>query len=78
VLLVDDVISNGTSARAGLALLRAAGVAPVALCVAMMQGNRWMAAWPGAVPVVSGFATPLFERAGGGWRVRAGTLAEPT
>ncbi len=69
VLLVDDVISTGSSARAGLALLRAAGIAPVALCVAMLQGERWRAEWPAAVPVLAAFATPLFARKADGWRV---------
>ena len=50
VLLVDDVISTGSSALAGLAVLRAAGVAPVGLAVAMKQGDRWRAAWPAALP----------------------------
>ncbi len=36
VLLVDDVVSTGASVRAGLALLRAAGVAPVELAAAMI------------------------------------------
>jgi orotate phosphoribosyltransferase len=67
VLLVDDVISTGSSARAGLALLERVGVTPVALSVAMAQGDRWCAAWPGAVPVRAAFATPLFTRAAGGW-----------
>jgi adenine/guanine phosphoribosyltransferase-like PRPP-binding protein len=67
VLLVDDVISTGSSARAGLALLAAAGVAPVALCVAMAQGDRWRAEWPAEVPVVAAFATPLFRRTPEGW-----------
>jgi len=67
VLLVDDVISTGSSARAGLALLAAAGVVPVALCVAMAQGDRWRGAWPSAVPVVAAFATPLFRRVATGW-----------
>ena len=43
VLLVDDVISTGSSAMAGLALLAAAGVRPVGLCVAMIQTRRWAA-----------------------------------
>ena len=77
VLLVDDVISNGTSARAGLALLRAAGVAPVAVCVAMIQGNRWMTEWPPAVPVIGAFATPLFIRAPGGWEPQTATMPVP-
>jgi adenine/guanine phosphoribosyltransferase-like PRPP-binding protein len=68
VLLVDDVISTGASAQAGLALLETAGVRPVGLCVAMAQGNRWCAAWPADLPVAAAFATPLFRRAEGGWR----------
>jgi adenine/guanine phosphoribosyltransferase-like PRPP-binding protein len=71
VLLVDDVISTGTSARAGLAVLHAAGIAPVATCVAMIQGDRWRADWPDDVPVVGAFATPLFDRTADGWRARA-------
>jgi adenine/guanine phosphoribosyltransferase-like PRPP-binding protein len=79
VLLVDDVISTGASARAGLAVLRAAGIVPLAVCVAMIQGDRWRADWPDAVPVVGAFATPLLDRTAEGWRVRPGTrrLAMP-
>ncbi len=76
VLLVDDVISTGASARAGLAVLRAAGIAPVALCVAMIQGDRWQADWPDGLPVAAAFATPLFDRTAAGWRVRPGTVIE--
>jgi adenine/guanine phosphoribosyltransferase-like PRPP-binding protein len=68
VLLVDDVISTGASAQAGLALLDTAGVRPVGLCVAMAQGNGWCATWPDDVPVAAAFATPLFRRAEDGWR----------
>ncbi|MBS0561014.1 MAG: phosphoribosyltransferase [Proteobacteria bacterium] len=71
VLLVDDVISTGSSARAGLAVLGTAGVQPVAMCVAMIQGNRWQADWPGTIPVAAAFATPLFERTEGGWTPRS-------
>jgi adenine/guanine phosphoribosyltransferase-like PRPP-binding protein len=67
VLLVDDVVSTGTSLRAGLALLQAAGVAPVAVAVAMIQGDRWRADWPAATPLGGAFATPLFRRGDGGW-----------
>lgn len=67
VLLVDDVVSTGTSALAGLALLRAAGVEPVALCVGMVQGRRWEGAWPPALPVVGAFETPVLRRVPGGW-----------
>ncbi len=71
VLLVDDVISTGGSAQAGLALLRAAGIAPVGLAVAMVQGDAWRAAWPEAVPVVRAFGTPRFRRVPGGWAPNA-------
>ncbi|MCG7362128.1 phosphoribosyltransferase [Roseomonas sp. ACRSG] len=67
VLLVDDVISTGSSAHAGLALLGKVGVRPVGLCVAMAQGDRWRAEWPDDVPVAAAFATPLFRRGEGGW-----------
>ncbi len=68
VLLVDDVISTGASARAGLAVLQAANIRPVALCVAMAQTNRWHAAWPASVPVAAAFTTPLFQRTTDGWQ----------
>jgi adenine/guanine phosphoribosyltransferase-like PRPP-binding protein len=67
VLLVDDVISTGSSALAGLSLLGKAGMRPVGLCVAMAQGDRWRAEWPAEIPVAAAFATPLFHRAEGGW-----------
>jgi adenine/guanine phosphoribosyltransferase-like PRPP-binding protein len=73
VLLVDDVVSTGASARAGLALLAAAGVTPVALLVAMAQGDRWLAAWPASVPVRAAFATPIFRPVAGGWLPESGT-----
>lgn len=67
VLLVDDVISTGRSIRAGLALLRQAGVRPVAAAALMAQTGRWRADWDADVPVVTTFATPLLRRGGGGW-----------
>lgn len=73
VALVDDVISTGSSARAGVALLRTVGVAPVALLVAMVQGDRWRDGWHGEVPVIGAFSTPCFHRDGVGWSEMAGT-----
>jgi len=67
VLLVDDVISTGSSARAGLALLEAAGLRPVGLCVAMIQTRRWQADWQATIPVVTVCETPLLARGVGGW-----------
>ncbi len=65
VLLVDDVVSTGSSAQAGIDLLALAGVRPVAVLAAMLQGARWRAVLD--VPVVGVFATPVFRRVGGGW-----------
>jgi adenine/guanine phosphoribosyltransferase-like PRPP-binding protein len=68
VLLVDDVISSGASAQAGLGLLARAGVVPVGLCVAMVQTRHWAPAWPAEIPIVSVFETPALRRAEDGWR----------
>jgi adenine/guanine phosphoribosyltransferase-like PRPP-binding protein len=73
VLLLDDVISTGSSALAGLALLERAGIRPVGLLVAMAQGDRWRPAWPADIPVRAGFATPLFDRTAAGWVARPGS-----
>jgi orotate phosphoribosyltransferase len=67
VLLVDDVVTTGSSARAGLALLARAGIEPVALAVAMTQGEEWRRHWDPAIPVFAAFATPQFKREGNGW-----------
>jgi adenine/guanine phosphoribosyltransferase-like PRPP-binding protein len=72
VLLADDVMSTGASMQGGVALLRAAGIVPVAVGVVMIQGNRWQAAWD-ASPVVGAFATPLFRRGPAGWIARPET-----
>lgn len=73
VLLVDDVMCTGCSIQAGLSLLRAAGIPPVAVAVAMLQGNRWQADWPAALPITGAFATPLFWRGETGWIPRPDT-----
>ncbi|MGK7863333.1 phosphoribosyltransferase [Falsiroseomonas sp. E2-1-a4] len=73
VLLVDDVISTGTSALAGLELLEAAGITPVGLLVAMVQGDRWQDAWPAAIPIRAAFATPIFRPSPAGWLPEPGT-----
>lgn len=75
VLLVDDVISTGSSAHAGLAVLRAADPQAVAVGVAMTQGDRWRADWPDSVPLVAAFATPRFVRLDDGWVAVAGSVA---
>ncbi len=68
VLLVDDVVSSGSSARAGICLLQRAGVAPVALAVAMIQGEAWRQGWDPGIPVYAAFSTPRFRPVDGGWQ----------
>ena len=75
VLLVDDVISTGTSARAGLAVLQAAGTPVAAVAVAMAQASRWRTDWPANVPLRAAFATPMFSRTQDGWVPIPGSAA---
>lgn len=72
VALIDDVISTGSSMAAGLVLLRAAGVSPVALGTAMLQSERWRQPLttvdPGCVELVATvFSTPILQPVQGGW-----------
>ncbi|SEH21475.1 phosphoribosyltransferase [Rhizobium sp. NFR12] len=71
VVLVDDVISSGTSIVAGLTLLASQGIEPVAIGAAMLQSVRWHdrldgfgAEW--RERVVGVFGTPMLVRAGEG------------
>lgn len=72
VVLVDDVISSGTSIIAGLSLLGASGIEPVAICAAMLQSDRWREKleslnpeWPARVRAA--FSTPLLQKTVDGW-----------
>jgi adenine/guanine phosphoribosyltransferase-like PRPP-binding protein len=70
VALVDDAISNGTTAVAAVRLLQKVGVEVAGMIVAMKQTNRWEAAVaahsaPFAVRAVYG--CPLFLRSDAGW-----------
>ncbi|SCM75469.1 Phosphoribosyltransferase [uncultured Pleomorphomonas sp.] len=72
VALVDDVISSGASIVAGLRLMAAVAVEPVAIGAAMLQTERWRPAlaelspvWPDRV--VGSLVTPLLERTDAGW-----------
>lgn len=73
VVLIDDVISSGTSIAAGLSLLTIAGIEPVAIGAAMLQSLRWVdrltaldRRWPEKTAGV--FATPLLSKTpDGGW-----------
>jgi adenine/guanine phosphoribosyltransferase-like PRPP-binding protein len=71
VVVVDDVISSGASMAAVLRLLAAAGVRPVAVAAAMLQGRSGpphllsAAGWDG--PVVTTIQTPVLIRGAAGW-----------
>ncbi len=75
VVVVDDVVSTGRSMTATLRLLEKVGCAPVGLCVAMIQSERWRpalaaidTAWPERVHGV--IRTPLLRRnEHGEWQV---------
>jgi adenine/guanine phosphoribosyltransferase-like PRPP-binding protein len=74
VLVVDDVVSSGSSMAAVLRLLARAGVTPVAVVAAMLQTRRWVAALAPLLPdpetrVLGVMATPMLRRGpDGGWR----------
>ena len=79
ILLVDDVLSTGTSLSAVLRLLVQAGRPPTAIGVAMTQTQAWRAVlgqidsrWPTVVR--SAMSTPLLvPHEDGGWRPEAVT-----
>ncbi|WP_349508034.1 phosphoribosyltransferase [Ensifer sesbaniae] len=74
VALIDDVISSGTSIVAGLTLMDACGIAPVAIGAAMLQTERWRQPLAELAPhwpqrVVGVFQTPMLQRdENGTWR----------
>lgn len=65
VAVVDDVLSSGTSIKAVRELMSLAGVTPVAVGAAMLQGQRW----EGVIdtPILSAFKTPILEATPQGW-----------
>jgi adenine/guanine phosphoribosyltransferase-like PRPP-binding protein len=69
VALVDDVISSGVSMAAGILVLQAAGVVPVALGTAMLQSDVWRARLADWQPhIASVLASPVLTRGpDGGW-----------
>lgn len=76
VAVVDDVISTGRSMAAVLSLLSRAGVAPVALFAAMLQGSAGPAHLSQAAgwnePIVAALRSPRFAlQPDGGWKALA-------
>ena len=67
VAVVDDVISSGTSMAAVLTLLQRAGIEPVVIAAAMLQGGKWragLAQWQDRI--VAPLASPRLARTEGG------------
>lgn len=67
VVLIDDVISSGTSILAGLSLMAACGIEPVGIGVAMLQSDRWKSAMEASGPqwvarTRGVFATPMLQK----------------
>ena len=63
VAVVDDVISSGTSMAAVLTLLERAGIEPVVIAAAMLQGGKWragLARWEDRI--VAPLASPRLGR----------------
>jgi adenine/guanine phosphoribosyltransferase-like PRPP-binding protein len=72
-ILVDDVVSTGSSLISALDLLALAGFRPVAAIFAMLQGDSWRARLAGSshagLAVHGALATPLLRRGPEGrWR----------
>lgn len=72
VLLVDDAVSTGRTARAPWDLLERLGAEVLALGVAMRQGQRWRETLGPARSqrVLGVFDSPLLQAADGGWAPR--------
>lgn len=67
VVVVDDVISSGTSMVAVLSLLGKAGIEPVVIAAAMLQGGKWcagLAQWQERI--VAPLGSPRLARTVGG------------
>jgi adenine phosphoribosyltransferase len=77
VVFVDDVLSTGSSTRAALKLLEAAGAEVVGIGVLLTEGNDWEEALGQRAPLVHTLgAIPLFpteprsgEGVGDGWEI---------
>lgn len=71
IVVVDDVISSGASMLSVLRLLRKAGLNPVGIVVAMLQGERWRKPIREFDPTLSSavagaVASPLLRRSDNG------------
>lgn len=71
VALVDDVISTGSSAAAGMRLLRRVGAIPVAVGAIVTEGDAWRATLGDDAELVRALGTlPMFRPVEGGFERR--------
>jgi adenine/guanine phosphoribosyltransferase-like PRPP-binding protein len=71
VVLVDDVVSTGSSIAAALRLLRVAGADVVAVGALLTEGSGWKAALGADAGLVRTLGSiPVFDAADGGWAPR--------
>ncbi|MBB96027.1 MAG: phosphoribosyltransferase [Rhodobacteraceae bacterium] len=68
VAVVDDVLSTGSSMAAVLDVLALAGVVPVAIGAAMLQGTAWQDR-VADIPVLGAIRTPILQKTDAGWSV---------
>lgn len=68
IAVIDDVVSSGQSMQAVLDLLQKAGIAPVAIGCAMLQGNHWQAALGPMAEIISApLRSPRFSKSSERW-----------
>ena len=83
-IIVDDVVSTGSTAASAISLVSKVDVTIVGIVAGMLQGDRWRSRlaeigpeWPGLVR--GAFATPLFRKEDDGWHPRLDTcISEQT
>ena len=78
ILLVDDVVSTGTSIASVLRLLEKAGLRPMGIAVAMEQGARWRAVLPSDIALRGAIRSPILRMTAQGHVLEdeAGPLAD--
>jgi adenine/guanine phosphoribosyltransferase-like PRPP-binding protein len=82
VVIVDDVISTGTTILAQLALMGIIGIRVEGIVTAMQESRVWMKRLAAADPtypqrVHSVLRSPLFTRSGAGWIPDPSTMPDP-
>jgi adenine/guanine phosphoribosyltransferase-like PRPP-binding protein len=76
IAVVDDVISTGASMASVLRLLEKAGLTPVAIGAAMLQGTLWRERLVAQADKITGaISTPILTRIGSEWAAEGTTIS---